>query len=86
LEDSFASEVGTLEAIKSKVTVRNKGDLILVTAKMRGAELSADIANALCGTQSRRSTWHTVENNPLNDLETQLQEAEKGIYECPICT
>ena len=78
LKDQLAPEEGTLESIRNKVKIGNKGDLILVTATARNAELSADIANTWARNAVQAINLAYSGEQPLNEIETQLREAEKG--------
>src|SRR3989337_1477379 len=76
--EQLLSEGRTLESIKNKVMIGNKGDLILVTATAQIAELSADIANAWARNAAQAINLAYSGEQPLNEIETQLQEAEKA--------
>ena len=77
VKEQLPSDGRTLELIKTKVKIGNKGDLILVTATTHKPELSADIANAWARNAVQAINLAYSGEQPLNEIEIQLQEVEQ---------
>lgn len=77
LKDRWPDMVIGIRGLKNSVTVKAKGDLILIQARARDPQLAADIANAWANEAARLiNTVYGQVSQPVAEVRSQAQQAK----------